>query len=74
MLDKYNILYIRTKSNESCFMTINGFNPKETMEVLNRFARFCDDDVEIKINARAFKRYLKRPEPEKTETGETTEE
>ncbi len=62
MLDKANLLYIRTKSGESCFMNIDGFNPKDTMQVLNSFTRFCDEDVDIKINSRAFKRYLKRPE------------
>lgn len=62
MLDKANILYINTKSDESCFMSIEGFNPKDTMGVLNHFTAFCNEDVDIKINSRAFKRYLKRPQ------------
>ena len=75
MLDKANILYINTKSDESCFMSIEGFNPKETMEVLNRFTRFCDEGVDIRINSRSFKRYLKRPEvlEQKGEEPENTE-
>ena len=62
MLDKANLLYIKTRADESCFMNIDGFNPKETMDVLNRFIKFCDEDVDIKINSRSFKRYLKRPD------------
>lgn len=73
MLDKFNILFIKTKSGESCFMSIEGFNPKDTMEVLNRFTRFCDESVEIKINGRAFKRYLKRPEIVDTKKNEDNE-
>lgn len=75
MLDKANILYISTKSDECCFMSIDGFNPKDTMEVLNHFTSFCDEDVDIKINSRAFKRYLKRSEISKEikEDSENTE-
>lgn len=61
-LDRLNILYIKIKNGESCFMSIEQFKPSEVMEVLNRFTRFCSDDVFIKISSREYKKYLKRPE------------
>lgn len=61
-LEKLNLLYIKTKENESSFMSIEQFSPQEVMETVNRFARFCDDDVVIKINSRSYKKYLKRPD------------
>lgn len=62
LLNKANILYIKTFSGESVFMSIEDFNAKDTMNVLNRFARFCSDDIDIRINLRSFRRYLARPE------------
>ncbi len=62
LLNKANILYIKTFSGESVFMSIEDFNAKDTMNVLNRFARFCSDEVDIRINLRSFRRYLARPE------------
>ncbi len=71
--EKFNILYIRAKSGESCFMSIDGFEPSEVMEVINRFSRFCDDSVLIKINSRSYKKYLKRPEVKAEENTEAEE-
>ena len=70
-LEKFNILYIRVKSGESCFMSIDGFEAIEVMEVINRFSRFCDDSVSIKINSRSYKKYLKRPEVKPEENSES---
>lgn len=65
-LEKFNIIYIKTKT-DCCFMSIDGFDAKETMEVLNRFTRFCDPDVRILVNVRSFKRYLKLPDKQTSE-------
>lgn len=66
-LDKLNILYIKTSSGESCFMSIDQFNPSEVMETINRFTRFCGENVVVKINSRSYKKYLKRPENDNEE-------
>ena len=48
-------------------MSIDQFNPAEVMETINRFTRFCDENVLIKINSRSYKKYLKRPETDNEE-------
>lgn len=64
MLEKSNIIFIKTWEGDRCFMSIMDFDPGETMKVINAFTRDCADDVDVKINSRQFKRYLKRPIPQ----------
>lgn len=61
MLEKSNILFIKTWDKDRCFMSIADFEPGETMKVINSFTKYCREDVEVKINSRVFKRYLKMP-------------
>lgn len=57
-LEKFNILYIKTQ-DDCCFMSIDGFDAKETMSVLNTIIGLCNSDIRVLVNARSFKRYLK---------------
>lgn len=66
-LDKLNILYIKTVDDCS-FMSIDGFDAKDTMNVLNNFTEICNPEVKVLVNARSFKRYLKTPEKTEEET------
>ncbi len=49
ILKRMDFLYIRTKSDENCFMSVTGFDPKELSEFVSIIEKYCSG-VQILTN------------------------